>query len=46
VATFRERLVMSKQRSHIFHMERKNLEYLNDVEGKEKCYIEVSALQI
>jgi hypothetical protein len=42
VATVRERLAVSKQGSHRFHMERFNLKKLNDVEGKERYRIEVS----
>jgi hypothetical protein len=38
----RERLVVMKQRSHRFHMERFNLKKLNKVEGKEKYHVEVS----
>jgi hypothetical protein len=42
VAKVRERLAVNKQRSHRFHMERFNLEKLNDVEGKEQFRVEVS----
>jgi hypothetical protein len=35
VAKVRERLVVSKQRTHRFHMERLNLKKLKEVEGKE-----------
>jgi hypothetical protein len=42
VAKIRERLAVSKQRSHRFHMERFNLKKLNEVEGKEKYDAEVS----
>jgi hypothetical protein len=35
-AKVRERLAMKKQRSHSFHMERFNLNKLNEVEGKEQ----------
>jgi hypothetical protein len=42
VAKVRERLAVSKQRSHRFHMERFNLKKLNDVEGNEKYHVEVS----
>jgi hypothetical protein len=34
VAKVRERLVVNKQKSHRFHMERFYLKKLNDVEGK------------
>jgi hypothetical protein len=36
VATIRERLAVNKQGSHRLHMERFNLNKLNEVEGKEK----------
>jgi hypothetical protein len=42
VTKVRERLAVNKQRSHRFHMERFNLNKLNDVEGKEQCRVEVS----
>jgi hypothetical protein len=42
VATVRERLALSKQRSQRFHMERFNLKELNEVEGKEQYSVEVS----
>jgi hypothetical protein len=42
VAKIRERLAVSKQGSHKFHMERFNLKKLNEVEGKEKYRVEVS----
>jgi hypothetical protein len=42
VAKLRERLVVNKQRSHRFHMEGFNLKKLNEVEGKERCRVEVS----
>jgi hypothetical protein len=42
VAKVRERLVVNKQRSQRFHMERFNLKKLNEVEGKEKYLDEVS----
>jgi hypothetical protein len=32
---------VNKQRSHRFCMERFNLKKLNEVEGEEKCYVEV-----
>jgi hypothetical protein len=35
VAKVRERLAMSKQTKHKFHMERFTLKKLNEVEGKE-----------
>jgi hypothetical protein len=37
-----EKLEVNKQRSHTFHMERFDLERLNEVEGKEQYRIEVS----
>jgi hypothetical protein len=42
VAKVREKLVVNKQRSHRFHMERFNLKKLNKVEGKEQYSVEVS----
>jgi hypothetical protein len=42
VARVRGRLEVNKQSSHGFHIERFNLKKLNEVEGKEKCCIEVS----
>jgi hypothetical protein len=36
VAKVRERLAVSKQRTHTVHMERFNLKKLNEVEGKEQ----------
>jgi hypothetical protein len=42
VAKVRERLAVNKQRSQRFDMERFNLKKLNDVEGKEKYWAEVS----
>jgi hypothetical protein len=42
VAKVRERLAVSKQRSHKFLMERFNLRKLNEVEGEDKYRAEVS----
>jgi hypothetical protein len=42
VAKFKEQLAVNKQRSHRFNMERFNLKKLNEVEGKEQYYVEVS----
>jgi hypothetical protein len=42
VAKVRERLAVSKQTTHIFHTERFNLKELNDVEGKEQYWVEIS----
>jgi hypothetical protein len=42
VANVRERLAVSKRRSHGFHMERFNLLKLNEVESKEQYRVEVS----
>jgi hypothetical protein len=42
VAKVWERLVVNKQRSHRFDMERFNLKKLNDVEGKWQFRVEVS----
>jgi hypothetical protein len=38
----RERLAVNKQRSHRLHMERFNVQKLNEVEGKEQFRVEVS----
>jgi adenylate kinase family enzyme len=35
-AKFRERLAVSKQKTHRVHMERSNLKKLNEVDGKEQ----------
>jgi hypothetical protein len=40
VAKVRERLAVSKQTRHRFHMERFSLKKLNKVEGKEKYWVE------
>jgi hypothetical protein len=42
VAKIRKKIAVNKQGSHKFHMERFNLKELNEVEGKEKCRVEVS----
>jgi hypothetical protein len=42
VATFWERLAVSKQTTHRVHMERFNLRKLNEVEGKEQYRVEIS----
>jgi hypothetical protein len=42
VAKVRERLAVTKQMTHRFHMERFNLKKLNEVEGKEQYHIEIS----
>jgi hypothetical protein len=42
VAKVMERLVVNKQKSHRFHMERFNLKKLNEAEGKEQYRVEVS----
>jgi hypothetical protein len=42
VAKVRERLTASKQTTHTVHMDRFNLKYLNEVEGKEQCCVEIS----
>jgi phosphomevalonate kinase len=38
----RERLAVSKQKSHRVHMERFNLKKLNEVQGKEQYHVEIS----
>jgi hypothetical protein len=42
VAKVRERLAVCKQTVHRFHMERFNLKKLNEVEGKEQYWVEIS----
>jgi hypothetical protein len=42
VANVRERLALNKQTSHRFNVERFSLKKLNEVECKEKNYVEVS----
>jgi hypothetical protein len=42
VAKFRERLAVSKQETHKFHMERFNLKKLNKVVGREQYRVEIS----
>jgi hypothetical protein len=42
VAKVKERLTVDKPRSHSFHIERFNLQKLNEVESKEKYHVEVS----
>jgi hypothetical protein len=44
LAKVRERLAMSKQTMCTFHMERFNLRKLNEGEGKEKYWAEISKL--
>jgi hypothetical protein len=43
VAEIRERLAISKQTMHKFHMERFNLKKLNKVEGKEQRGVKISS---
>jgi hypothetical protein len=38
----RESLAVNKQRSHGFNVERFNLKKLNEIEGEEQYYVEVS----
>jgi hypothetical protein len=42
VAKVRERLTVSNQTMHRFHMERFSLKELNEVEGKEQYHVEIS----
>jgi hypothetical protein len=42
VAKIRKRLAVNNPGSYKFHMERYNLKKLNEVEGKEKYFVEVS----
>jgi hypothetical protein len=42
VAKVRERLAVSKQTTHRFHMERLNLKKLNEILGKEQYHVEIS----
>jgi hypothetical protein len=39
---FRERLAVSKETTHRFHMDRFNLKKLNEVQGKEQYCVEIS----
>jgi hypothetical protein len=41
VVKVRERLAVNNQRSHQFHMQRFNLNILNEVEDKEMYHVEV-----
>jgi hypothetical protein len=43
VAKIRERLAVSKGTTQRFHMERLNLNKLNEVEGKEQYHVEISS---
>jgi hypothetical protein len=42
VAKVRERLEVSKQRTQTFHMEKSNINKLNEVEGKEQYRVDTS----
>jgi hypothetical protein len=42
VAEIRERLAVSKQTKHRFHMESFNLKKFKEVEGKEQYWVEIS----
>jgi hypothetical protein len=42
VVKVKEILAVNKQRSHRFHTERFNLKKLNEEEGKEQYYVEIS----
>jgi hypothetical protein len=42
VVKVRERLAMTKQKSHTVHMESFNLKKLNEVEGKQQYRVEIS----
>jgi hypothetical protein len=42
LAKIRDRLAVSKQTTHKFHMEKQNLKKLNVVEGKEQYRVEIS----
>jgi hypothetical protein len=42
VLKIRRRLAVSKQTTHTVHMERLNINKLNEVEGKEQYYVEIS----
>jgi hypothetical protein len=41
VAKVRERLAASKQTTHGVHMDRSNLNKLNEVDGKEQYHVEI-----
>jgi hypothetical protein len=42
VAKIKEKLAVNKPGSHKFHVERFNLKKLKEVQGKEKCHVQVS----
>jgi hypothetical protein len=42
MANIRERIAVNKQGSQTFHMEWFYLKKINELEGKEKCHVEVS----
>jgi hypothetical protein len=42
VTKIREKLAVSKQTTHMVHMDRFYLEKLKDIEGKEQYHIEIS----
>jgi hypothetical protein len=42
VAKIRERLTVSKQTTHTFHVERFILKKLKKLQGKEQCWAEIS----
>jgi hypothetical protein len=42
VEKVRERLAVSKQKTHRFHMERFNLKKVNEVEGEEQYGVEIT----
>jgi hypothetical protein len=46
VAKVREKLAVTKQGSHKFHVGRFNLKKLNEVEPKEQYHVEVSNLSL
>jgi hypothetical protein len=42
MAKVRDRLAVSKQTMHKFHMEKFNLKKVNEVEGKEQYQVQIS----
>jgi hypothetical protein len=42
VTEVKERLAVSRERTHVFHMARFSLKKLNKVEGKEQYCVEIS----
>jgi hypothetical protein len=41
-ANFREKLAVTRQTTHRFHIEKYNHKKLHEVEGKQQCCVEIS----